>query len=304
MHRRFHALRAALIALPLLAGGCTQMTRHSNMVVFGTNTVIGVRVGTAATQVPSIDIGYTRQEAVLMPLVANTATKTTTTTSTGADGKTVTTAESTTLAPCDMGNDVKVVAGTPAPAGNDLPRFALHPCLLVASNEREGAKDSYSVLASFGASFGGSSTTGEAKAEGGLAQYFATGMAAQLLALNGGASVVATGRAAEQKASNPPMTLGGVSAATVATAQAAGADAAKTYPDFQKALLDDINAAPTDAAVQGSMTKLEQDAGIKATPIQAKCATKSACIQAITDGDYMQVYAMHSAALVGALKKW
>jgi len=192
MHRRFHAQLAALAALPLLAGGCAMMP-HSNMVVFGTNTVLGVRVGTAATQVPSIDIGYSRQEAVLMPVVANATLAT----------------DRTKAVPCDLSANVKLVAGQVDP--QDGPVLAPHPCLLVATNDREGARDSYSVLASFGANFGGSSKTTEATAQGGLAQYFATGMAAQLLALNGGAAVVAAGPAAQQAAAKPALTLEGES---------------------------------------------------------------------------------------------
>lgn len=47
-------------------------------------------------------------------------------------------------------------------------------------------KDSYSVFASFGAKFSGGVTGTEAKASGGLAQFFATGIAAQKLADNPG----------------------------------------------------------------------------------------------------------------------
>jgi hypothetical protein len=205
MYRRLHSYLALSAAL-LACGGCTQMTRHSNMVVFGTNTVVGLRVGTNATQVPSIDLGYTRQEAVLMPLVANTGNAQGQATGPG------------TLVPCNVGTDVKVVKGTPAPDGTALPEFVTHPCLLVATDntdDRQG-RDSYSVLASFGADFGASAEPSGAKARGGLAQYFATGMAAQLLALNGGAAVVAVGPAAEAAADNAPMALNGETGLTAA----------------------------------------------------------------------------------------
>jgi hypothetical protein len=184
MHRGFHPLVTSAGALSLLlCGGCAQMTRHSNLLVFGTNTVFGVRVGTAATQVPSIDVGYSRQEAVLMPLVANTSAS-------QSDPKT--------LVPCDVSKDVKVVTGDADASGTKLADFAVHPCLLVATDGKQ-AKDSYSVPASFGANFGASAKPTETTAQGGLAQYLATGMAAQLLALNGGAAVVATGRRRKQR---------------------------------------------------------------------------------------------------------
>ncbi|MDP3029794.1 MAG: hypothetical protein Q8O04_09930 [Deltaproteobacteria bacterium] len=50
-------------------------------------------------------------------------------------------------------------------------------------------RDTYSVLASFGAKFSGEAAGGP-KATGGLAQYFATGLAARILAKEGGAKIV------------------------------------------------------------------------------------------------------------------
>lgn len=150
--------------MALSVGGCVQATRHSNTMVFGTNTVFGIEAGQSANSVPSVTVGYKRQEAVIMPLVANTED----------DG--------TYQKPCEL---------------SDLPDYLLreiHPCLLVS---RHGDSiDTYSVLASFGAKFSGSGTN--ATASGGLAQFFATGIAAQALALNGGAALVAVGEAAEQ----------------------------------------------------------------------------------------------------------
>lgn len=197
MHSRFHRNIAALIAAPLVLGGCVQMTRHSNTMLFGTNTSLGLKVGTDATSVPGILVGYNRQEAVVLPLVANTASHDV--------GK------SNVLEPCNVGNEVKVVAGNPAPNGKPpLPAFVTHPCLLVATGKDKDTKDSYSVLASFGANFGAAGQADKVTAQGGIAQYFATGMAAQLLAYNGGASVVATGPAATKSAEVRKMTLGGV----------------------------------------------------------------------------------------------
>jgi hypothetical protein len=133
--------------------------------IFGTNTVFGIDAGQNASGVPAVTVGYKRQEAVVMPLVANMDDD-------GAVQK-----------PCRVVDTLT--------AGVDT----LHPCLLVG---RKGdAVDTYSVLASFGAQFAGDGTTG--RATGGLAQFFSTGVAAQALALRGGAALVATGDAAREQ---------------------------------------------------------------------------------------------------------
>jgi hypothetical protein len=164
MYRRYGFI---LIASSLLASGCTQTVRHTNTLLFATNTQIAISAGTSATAQPDITIGFKRQEAVVMPLVANYAP----------DPK-----EPGKLVPC--GN------ATSPPADS---------CLIVGKNGTSGAQDSYSVLASFGAKFGGKSSGATPEASVGIAQYFATGVAAQLLAATGGASIVTT--AAQQPAS-------------------------------------------------------------------------------------------------------
>ena len=160
-----HQLTAVLVATVLL-GACQQMPRHSNTVFFGTNTSFGLNVGTDATSTPSIAVGYKRQEAVVMPLLAN-----------------------------EEGNNPPDGAMKPVPCPNDVT-----PCLF-RGTDGEDVTDTYSVLASFGAQFSGETGTGGAKAAGGLAQYFATGLAARELAKVGGAALVATGEAAAASAS-------------------------------------------------------------------------------------------------------
>ena len=60
MYRGF--LGNAAAALTLLAlGGCVQFPRHSNTMVFGTVTNVGLTVGPGATSVPSISVGYKRE---------------------------------------------------------------------------------------------------------------------------------------------------------------------------------------------------------------------------------------------------
>ncbi|MBY0282730.1 MAG: hypothetical protein K2W81_02050 [Sphingomonas sp.] len=155
-NRRKIILGATTIAAAALSGCATP--KHTNLLMFGTNTVIGLKVGADATQTPAIQLAYSRQELVLMPLLANTSGK-------GAD-----------LTPCPATES----AAVPAPG-----------CKFVGE---DGAtiKDSYSVFASFGAKGNASKMGGDAKAGGAIAQYFATGLAARELAKHGSALVAAS----------------------------------------------------------------------------------------------------------------
>lgn len=122
--------------------------KHTNTLIFGTNTKFALDAGVDATGQPSVTVGYKRQEAVWMPLLANID-----------------------------------VEGKPAECKDDK-------CLYTGIEKTNDKTDTYSVLASFGAKFsGGTSATSGAKAGGGLAQYFATGLAARKLA-GAGAKIV------------------------------------------------------------------------------------------------------------------
>lgn len=123
--------------------GCAT-PKHSNTLIFGTNTKFALDVSVDSTGQPSITVGYKRQEAVWMPLLAN-----------------------------------KDKEGTPAECRD------IKDCPYLYIGKEDNTQDTYSVLASFGANFSGEATspTG-AKAGGGLAQYFATGLAARKLAGN------------------------------------------------------------------------------------------------------------------------
>lgn len=204
---RFARVGACSLAL----SGCVQATRHSNTMLFGTTTQFGIRAGQSATSVPEVNVGYSRQEAVVMPLVANTRD----------NGRYQT--------PCD-------------PAIGASGEYRVHPCLLVGVYG--SAQDSYSVLASFGAQFDGSVSTGGTGVKGGLAQYFATGVAAQMLALTGGASVVALGEAAKASAENTDVTAPAAAALFGADPQLLeGAKKARaSYRDFLQRLADRIQA--------------------------------------------------------------
>lgn len=159
----------AIISAAALNGCATP--KHTNLLVFGTNTVLGLKVGADATQTPSIQLAYARQELVLMPLLANTSGK-------GAD-----------LTPCPS-----------TAVGQDPPANVPVNCKFIGRSATDDI-DSYSVLASFGAKGNASQSGGEAKAGGAIAQYFATGLAARVLATHGSSLVAASESATTEAAS-------------------------------------------------------------------------------------------------------
>lgn len=271
------------IALAVSLDGCVQATRHSNAVIFGTNTSLGIKVGTDATTTPSINVGYNRQEAVMMPLVANTGE-----TRDDETGERL-------LVPCNVGNDVEVTDRNNLIGGS----YPVHPCLLLATNRQ--ATDSYSVLASFGANFGAAVRGQEAKAQGGLAQYFSTGMAAQLLAATGGASVVSAA------APNP-----GVGATTVPAALF-GSDADRSravtlvsnYETFRANLVRTIG-ADSDATINARVIAFENKI-LPSRRIASRCMTVANCLIAFSDpsfSPYSSEHAINGASINGFLSTW
>jgi hypothetical protein len=245
--------------------------------VFGTNTSIGLKVGASAASIPEVQLGYARQEAVIMPLVANTGYQK------GQYGDDL-------LQPCDLTTSVTSNGGP----------FAVHPCSLVAINGK--AMDAYSVLASFGAKIKGSASPQNAEAGIGLAQYFATGMAAQMLALTGGASVVAVSQAAEESAKNKPSAAAVANLFGDTAAFGVGVGSVAPYGQFKANLRAKVEAAADDAAVQALIVKLENAVSIN-TSMRGKCAKKTGCIDAIDENDYGQIYNMNAKAMTDALGK-
>lgn len=135
---RFTVSITVVMSMLFVLMGCAT-PKHSNTLIFGTNTKFALDVSADTSGSPGITVGYKRQEAVWMPLLANVDEK-----------------------------------GKPADCKDEK-------CLFTGTTGSQTEKDTYSVLASFGATFSGD-TTGGAKAGGGLAQYFATGLAARKLA--------------------------------------------------------------------------------------------------------------------------
>lgn len=231
-----------------------QATRHSNTMVFGTNTTFGIKVGTTTGEVPQIVVGYDRQEAVIMPLVANSASK---------NGK-----AGAPLEPCDLIQKVDVVGSAD---------YAVHPCSLVAF--RDGAQDSYSVLASFGAEFNAKASAAP-EASGGLAQYFATGMAAQILAAKGGAALVATGIAAKESAQEP-VSLGALfpGGTSFARSEAVAFDSSLTTLRARiRATSDPIVLKRKVAGLLGAIKS-----PYKGLAMETECTDQDKCLEALDD---------------------
>jgi len=142
-------LCSAMAALCLGALGACNTTPHNDVLIFGTDTSVGVDVGANATSggTPQISIGYQRKEAVWMPLLANARH-----------------------------------ASNQENSGN------------LYEGQSSGSTDAYSVFASFGAELEGGAGT----AKVGLAQFFATGIAAQKMAENPSSVLALTVKGAEQ----------------------------------------------------------------------------------------------------------
>jgi len=150
--------RAFLVMFVSSLFGCSSTPQHTNVMVFGTNTKVALDVSQDATSGVGVTLGYKRQEAVWMPLLPNQA-------------------------PTTAGQALQPSTCT---APTTCPKFE--------GVDSTRQTDTYSVLASFGSKLGGGVDSEGKKAEvtGEIAQYFATGLAARLLAQSGGAGLVNT----------------------------------------------------------------------------------------------------------------
>jgi hypothetical protein len=277
MYRRFFGKPAATLTLTAVAalslGGCVQATRHSNTMIFGTNTTVGFKVGQNVSQVPEIVLAYDRQELVIMPLVANTVD----------NGEWQT--------PCDVSTGL---------AAMEPNQDIIHPCLLVAING--SASDSYSVLASFGADFEGSTGT-STRSKAGIGQYFATGVAAQVLAFRGGAALVATGEAANNSnyASLDNTTVQALFNNPAATQR--GIERGTQFNAFRRALINKVDA--TESGLQDKVKAFEGSAGLPDGSISASCLQRGDCLKAISESVVLAAaFSADPARLNAALSGW
>lgn len=167
-----------IVAAVLLVAGCGT-PNHTNTLIFGTNTKFALDVSQDPTGAAGITIGYKRQEAVWMPLLANTAD----------------------------GNGKAIPADCSASSATDNCLFSGK----AGEDSTNGAKavDTYSVIATFGGHVASGANTeippagdaaaatpkakGTVSANGGLTQYFATGLAARILASQGSSIVNSAG---------------------------------------------------------------------------------------------------------------
>lgn len=118
---------------------------HNNVLLFGTDTKFALDISSEATQgsYPEVTLGYKRREAVYLPLARN-AYK------------------------CREDRNTKKIHCTIESTSDKYMGKA------EGDNTSNNGNDTYSVFASFGAKFDSG-----AKSSGGLAQFFATGVAAQ-----------------------------------------------------------------------------------------------------------------------------
>lgn len=139
--------------------GCAQQP-HNNVLIFGTDTKFALDVSSSAAQggAPEVTLGYKRREAVWLPLSNN-------------EYECENKDEEAISYRCDVTATTVKFTGASEGINEEL-------------GGKEKEEDAYSVFASFGADFGGEADATGSKASGGLAQFFATGIAAQRLGAN------------------------------------------------------------------------------------------------------------------------
>jgi len=163
---------------------------HNDVLIFGTNTKFAVDVSASAATggVPELTVGYKRQEAVWMPLLVNgqlsQAVQMVNRFYNDCFNNAITEATKKTCR-----DDYVAAIDTIGLTEQDLIKYigeAEGSGHFVTGGDRatKGEKDAYSVFASFGARFRASGGTGKSEAQGSIAQFFATGIAAQRLGAN------------------------------------------------------------------------------------------------------------------------
>jgi len=220
----------AAIVLALMGGlsGC-QTVAHRDNILFGTDTKFGIDIAPATTGATAAQftVGYKRIEFVNMPLLVNAV-----------DSKA-----------CGAGAE----SGTGKPCAGSSLADAKY---VSKGGEAGNREDAYSVFASFGAEFGGGSN-GTA---GGLAQFFATGNAAQSLGEN-----TSIGRALKVQAAGSEA-VEAVEAANDALAEALSASEKRQQIEAATGaagrLEDRLNAVIAIASPGGTFDKSKWDLAV------------------------------------------
>ncbi|MBX9859399.1 MAG: hypothetical protein K2Y20_07395 [Sphingomonas sp.] len=248
------AFAATIIAAAALSG-CATTPRHTNLLIFGTNTQLGIKVGADATQTPAIQLGYNRQELVLLPLLANT----------GGTADKLSPCPATTTPPPTVPVNCKFTGNS----GDDL--------------------DAYSVLASFGTRYDVSAGAGP-KAGGGIAQYFATGLAARELATHGSSLVAAT-ESATEKARSETIYGSPDRVAAVLAAQTSVATRESKRQSFRDSVAAKISAsgdfASRLAAIDASLGLAANDGFVKGCSGAGSAAECGAAIKSGAVASYL-----------------
>ena len=242
-------------AMAAILSGCVS---NPNAMVFGTNTVLGISAGASATNAPGITVGYKRQEAVVMPLVANVSM----------NGEKLTACN---LEKAEAGKEHPcVMRGTETSATNGV-------------DDKPGEQtDSLSVLASFGTKYGANASTA-AEVNGSITQYFATGLAARRLAERAGIGAVAPGPAALASALSSPEMERAI--AGLPEGQSTKDVAAKTIA--LDAIATNVKNAG-DADYVKLLEKMDADSGSKRFKLScAKVTTASACALLISKSNLL-----------------
>lgn len=238
-------LRGATFAAAIAVSLSACAVPHNNVLVFGTDTSFGVGVSIAPdpSSPVGINIGYKRKEAVWMPLVVNRQRCTTT----GAVGgkPAVKTCSSTTVTDATDLNNPKV----------DPSAFFMGRSGGVEASRGGSAyeEDTYSVFASFG----GNAKGGKEGAQLAVAQFFATGIAAQRLGANPAAAQLVSVQSpgteainqANKRADDNAQMLKGLTGLTdeeIAKAREEGIKQATTKQQRKEEIVAHVSATETD----------------------------------------------------------
>jgi len=177
--------RTVILACIFAAAGLVGCARLGDKVlVFGSGTKVALDLSTGSTTMqPGITLGYSRHEAVWMPLISDAGSSLTHSCLTKEGDKLV----CTDTVPATHKCAVSSVGTPPNAIFNQTSMICLPSETLTTKfvgKAGSEVEDAYSVMASFGLKSGGNDQE--------IAQYLATGIAARELAKSGGAGLVNT----------------------------------------------------------------------------------------------------------------
>ncbi len=260
----------AVGSITALLPACAMNKKHNDVLIFGTGTTVGVNVAAPIQNagLPKFSIGYDRLEAVWMPLKPNDVKAGDAAKALNECAKSLTSLGTAALTPEVIKNTCMSIA-LPANKYVSMSR---------GLNENKGGKelelDTYSVFASFG----GSGALSFGNASGNLAQFFATGIAAQRLAANPTVGLALNAQADESVAAAVQSeTL--TETQTYARSKAADDEGAKRrlkWDLFHKELKGLIASEPNDSAAHTKMAAVNV-AIFGDTKLADACTQRTSC---------------------------